>query len=249
MFCKKCGQKLSEGSAFCNKCGTKVEEIIDNVEIIEEFGYEAVEKVVETPADNGDAVINSTQNDNKKKIIKIGAIALVVVVVVAIFSSLFGGGNDYHGSYDDYETTEDNFGANNEIVTQPSTTEAITAATVDNIEVVYDDIIYSKHGSDWGAVKITDYNLMYTNNGQGLTIYINFEKVKNSERESAKSFSATIYFYDASGNVIDTSQALYVSNFRECEIGKTFRDECNYFGMLKANISAQAITKIEIIGG
>ena len=63
------------------------------------------------------------------------------------------------------------------------------------------------------------------------------------------SFAANIYFYDASGNVIDSSQVLYVSNFYEEDIGKKYKDEVVYFGMLKANISAQSIAKIEIVGG
>lgn len=241
MICKNCGQELSNESIFCNKCGSKVETTVEDLKPVVEESIDVVEKVQTVEEKN---IVNNVQNLDKKKILIIGTVALVAIILV---SSLFGGGRDYQGSNTPVYN-EDDFGKNNEVVTQPQTTEAITVAKPD-IDVVYNDIIYCKHGSDWGAVKILDYNMTYTDNGQGLTIYIDFEKVKNSEREMQKSFAANIYFYDASGNVIDSSQALYISNFRECEIGRKFKDECQYFGKLKAGISAQAIAKIEIIGG
>lgn len=240
MFCKKCGQELSEGSVFCNKCGTKVEEVIDNVEIIEEFEYEAVEEVVETPTDNGNVVINNTQNDNKKKIIKIGAIVLAVVVVIMIFSSLFGGGNDYQGSYDDYETTEDNFGANNEVVTQPSTTEAITVARPD-VEVVYPTIITDKSG--FGAkVKILDCDIAYDDGDYQFVFTV--EKICGSENKGYNCFAANIYYYDAAGNLIETKQALFIPNFDNGENGKQYKCTEDYYS--KSNVE---LAKVEIIGG
>lgn len=241
MICKNCGQELSNESIFCNKCGSKVETTVEDLKPVVEESIDVVEKVQTVEEKN---IVNNVQNLDKKKILIIGTVALVAIILV---SSLFGGGRDYQGSNAPVYN-EDDFGKNNEVVTQPQVTEPITVQTVDNIEVVYNDIIYDEYGSDRGAVKITDYNIMYTDNGQGLTIYINYEKVKNSVRGKT-SFAANIYFYDASGNIIDSSQALYVGNFSECEIGRTFRDECQYFGELKAGISAQAVAKIEIIGG
>lgn len=235
MICKNCGNEISNESVFCNKCGAKIEEAIEKYETIQESHSVSDET-------NTKSTVN---NDNKKKIVIIAAVAVVVVIII---SALFGGGNDYHGSGSNQPYTEDDFGANNQTVTQPQTTEPITAAPID-IEVIYDDIIYCKHGSDWGAVKITNYNMVYTDNGSGLTIFIDYEKVKQPESASKLSFAANIYFYDASGNVIDSSQVLYVSNFYEGDIGKKYKDEVIYFGGLDANISAQAITKIEIVGG
>ena len=236
MICKNCGNEISNESVFCNKCGFKVDSIIENNKTIRE-------PIEENPIVNNSKPI--IENDNKRKYT---IIAIVAVVVVIIISALFGGGNDYQGSGNNQPQIEDNFGVNNQTVTQPQTTEPSTAAPID-IEVIYDDIIYCEHGSDWGAVKITNYNMVYTDNGSGLTIFIDYEKVKQPESASKSSFVTNIYFYDASGNVIDRSQVLYVSNFDEGDIGKKYKGEVIYFGMLKANISAQAIAKIEIVGG
>lgn len=233
MICTNCGNEISNESVFCNKCGAKIEEAIEEYETIQESHSVADETNTKSTVNNG----------NKKKIVIIAAVAVVVVIII---SALFGGGNDYQGSGNNQPQTEDSFGANNVTVTQPQTTEPITAAPID-IELIYDDIIYDEYGSHCGAVKITNYNMMYTDNGNGLTIFIDYEKIKQPERKS--SFAANIYFYDASGNVIDSSQVLYVSNFYEEDIGKKYKDEVVYFGMLKANISAQSIAKIEIVGG
>lgn len=242
MKCQNCGKELNENAKFCDQCGTAVTQQPSSTAPAETH-TSVTENEEHTENDNAAVHGKSKKPFNKKTVIIICVIAVVVVsLIIAIFNT--GGGsesNQNSSNNNNYVEQNDNNFGNNEVVTA-APTEAITAAPVNDIEVVYDDLIYDRGA----AVKIVDYSIVYTNNGTGLTIYITYEKVSNPDSPYVKSFASHIYFYDAAGNIIDSRQALYVFDFKDAEIGKQYRDSCMYLGMSKANISAQAITRIEI---
>lgn len=227
MKCLNCGKELNENAKFCDQCGMSVNEV---------------------QTENDNVKVNHTKSKktlNKKTIIIFGVIAVVIVLLIVAILSIGGGSesNQNNSGNNNYVASNNNDFGNNEIVTA-APTEAITAAPVNDIEVVYDDIIYDRTDGE-AAVKIIDYSISYIYNGTSMMVYITFEKVADNS-SSRRSFASNIYFYDAAGNIIDTSQALYVPNFKADEIGKQYRDDCMYLGMSRANISAQAIARIEI---
>lgn len=215
MVCKNCGNEISNESVFCNKCGVKVNEVVEKYETIQETPEESHSIVDEM---NTKSVVS---NDNKKKIIIIAIVAIVVVIVIG---ALFGGGNDYQGSGNTLPYTEDNFGANNQTVTQPQTTEPITAAPVD-VEVVYPEIL--KDGADEKA-KVVDYKLSYDQALQMYTLKVTLEKVSYTGSLDWGSFVANVYAYDKAGNLIDSS-LLSVDDFPQMETGEQFSDTYTYY--------------------
>lgn len=229
MICKNCGNEMSNESVFCNKCGAKIEEAIEKYETIQESHSVSDETNTKSTVNNG----------NKKKIV---IIVVVAVVVVIIISALFGGGNDYQGSGNNQPQTEDSFGANNVTVTQPQTTEAITAAPID-IEVIYPEIVTDKHR--YGAkIKIKSCDVTRDTSGQYKFMFT-VEKVCGSENKGYKNFVANIYFYDAAGNLLDSKQALYLRNFDDEPNGKEFRCTEVYY----SNSHVGELAKVEIVGG
>ncbi len=214
MICKNCGNEISNESVFCNKCGFKVDSIIENNETIRE-------PIEENPIVNNSKPI--IENDNKRKYI---IIAIVAVVVVIIISALFGGGNDYQGSGNNQPQTEDNFGVNNQTVTQPQTTEPITAAPID-IEVVYPEVL--KNGADMKA-KVVDYKLSYDQAIQMYTLKVTFEKVSwtGNDKLDWLSFDANVYAYDEAGNLIGSGM-LGGNDFPQMEVGEQFSDTYHYY--------------------
>ncbi|MCH5190630.1 MAG: zinc-ribbon domain-containing protein [Oscillospiraceae bacterium] len=242
MKCQNCGKELNENAKFCDQCGTAVAQQSSVAPTETNVPIAVNEEKIEN--DNAKVIQGKNKKSlNKKTIIIFGVIAVVIVLLIVAILSIGGGseGNQNNNGNNNYVESNDNDFGNNEIVTA-APTEAITAAPVNDIEVVYDNLIYDRGA----AVKIIDYSIQYTDNGTGLTIYITYEKVSNHDSPHASSFASNIYFYDAAGNIIDSHQALYVFDFKDAEIGKQYRDDCKYFGMSKANISAQAIARIEI---
>ncbi len=63
MFCKKCGNKLTEGQKFCNNCGEKVEEIVkeENVTITNEVKEETAPVM---PSQTEQVINNNEQMNN-----------------------------------------------------------------------------------------------------------------------------------------------------------------------------------------
>lgn len=69
MFCKKCGNKLTEGQKFCNNCGEKVEEIKieESVTVTEEVKEETAPVMpsqTETTINNNEQMNNNNFNTN-----------------------------------------------------------------------------------------------------------------------------------------------------------------------------------------
>ena len=207
MICKECGQELSKDSIFCNKCGTKIETTVQ----------EPVGKVQITQ----EKVVDNTKKIDGMKILLVGVVVLVVLIIVF---ALFGGsGRDYHGT-NTPTYAEDDFGANNEIVTQPLTTEPITAAPVD-IEVIYPEIL--KDGADKKA-RVVDYKLSYNQAIQMYTLKVTFEKVSYTGTLDWGPFATSVYAYDETGNLIDSSM-FCVNDFPQMENGEQFSATYTYY--------------------
>lgn len=72
MYCKQCGNQISEGSLFCNKCGARVEAMeinINETEIKENIAEEEVAHTVETKEVVQEAT-NKADNDFVASVIK-----------------------------------------------------------------------------------------------------------------------------------------------------------------------------------
>ena len=109
MFCRKCGNELSDNARFCNKCGEHVERIDDLAEIPEmtleesisfleklKFKYSEIEKMERTVADN-ESNINRPLNLNYStysffrffwKYLVFAALSFVAVTLFAPFASI-----------------------------------------------------------------------------------------------------------------------------------------------------------------
>lgn len=225
MICKHCGKELNDHFKICPYCGKTIEK--------------------DKTSDNS----NEKTTPNKKTIAIIGVVALIVIVVIAIIVTSGNGKKQAnyesptkysYNSNNEYDN-EDSFG-NDEEVTAIET-EVPTAETVDNIELIYDDIIYDKLSSDYGAIKIIDYNIVRDSNGS-ITIYLDFEKAIESNNPHKKNFAVDAYFYDSNGVPLEDKQVCYVSNFNEGKIGKKYKDS-----IFLPKSTADSTVKVEIIGG
>ena len=190
MICKNCGQELNEESIFCNKCGTKIETITETVEVIAE---NPIQEITESQNIENKTVSNMKSID-KKKIFAIGAVAIVVIL---IFSLLFGGGEDYQGSNEPVYQ-EDDFGKNNEVVTQPQTTEAITVARP-NVEVVVNRTkFYSPLN---GTAELVDYQV--SDSSVGVVLEVKIKVVDKTNKSNMwDSFNIPCAAYDANGTLL-----------------------------------------------
>lgn len=191
MICKNCGQELSNESIFCNKCGSKVETTVEDLKPVVEESIDVVEKVQTVEEKN---IVNNAQNLDKKKFLIIGAVALVVIVLI---TSLFGGGRDYQGSNAPVYT-EDDFGANNEVVTQPQTTEAITVSRP-NVEVIVNRTkFYSPLN---GTAELVDYQV--SDSAVGVVLEVKIKVVDKTNKSNMwDSFSIPCAAYDANGTLL-----------------------------------------------
>lgn len=240
MKCNNCGKELNNNAKFCDECGSPVnsDKSSSKTQI---FQSTTEPKTNEKNATNISS--NSSNGISRKNKIITGVCSAAVLLLIIIIASPIGTTNYQPENTVPYTPTQeanDTFG-NNETVTAIPVEEITQAPT--NVEVVYSDIIHNSYN---GGVKITDYTIQYTDGGKGLNIYFTFEKVANNNSKSYNSFAAEIYFYDASGNVLDSSQTLYVVSFNDDPIGKTYKYTSTYHGDLISNISAQRIAKIEI---
>lgn len=231
MFCKNCGQKISNESVFCNKCGTKVETTTENSKINIEKSSDAVPEVSEVQGTEKTNLTNKAQDFDKKKIFIIGAVALIVVVLI---SSLLGGGRDYQGSNTPVYT-EDNFGANNEVVTQPQTTEAITVARPD-IEVVINRTKF--YNSLNGTSELVDYQV--ADSAVGIVLEIKIKVIdKTNDPYMRDSFSVPCAAYDANGTLLFDNVA-HGEGWKIAEEGEILKCTFNTYK------SKDVVAKIEI---
>ena len=179
---------------------------------------------------------------------KLITILLSIVLMLCVFSgcesenvdSSYSSKNDSsNSSSNKEETVSSEFSSNSSQIKDdevPSSTPPIN--TKDNdIEIIYDDIIYYKHGSYGGAIKITGYHIVEGYDG---------DKVKNPEDGAHVVFGVNAYFYDANGMLIgDNGSVCFVASFEEGAIGKKYRDS---IALLSIN-GTNRTKKIEIVGG
>lgn len=210
MICKNCGQELNEESVFCNKCGTKIETITETVEVIAE---NPIQEITESQNIENKTVSNMKSID-KKKIFAIGAVAIVVIL---IFSSLFGGGEDYQGSNEPVYQ-EDDFGKKNEVVTQPQTTEAITVAQP-NVEVVVNRKKF--YNSLNGTAELVDYQTSIMKNTNKVVLEVKI-KVISKENDPSDMFTVPCTAYDANGTLLFSNNA-WVMGWVTAETGDILR--------------------------
>lgn len=195
MICKNCGQELSNESIFCNKCGSKVETTVEDIKPIVEESIDVVEKVQTVEEKN---IVNNAQNLDKKKFLIVGAVALVVIVLI---TSLFGG-RDYQGSNAPVYT-EDDFGANNEVVTQPQTTEAITVSRPTVEVIVNRTKFYSPLN---GTAELVDYQV--SDSTVGVVLEVKIKVVDKTNKSNMwDSFHIPCAAYDANGTLLYDNDA------------------------------------------
>ncbi len=181
----------------------------------------------------------------KTKTIIIGIVLVVVILGLVIYFSQNSGNNANGNSYNNavYDSYDETFGNNNDIITEPLETEAVTAQRA-NIEFVYDDIIYDKYGKERGAIKINNCVAVYHDENPNdcyYDIYIDYEKVVDSSAGRGNVFAIDAYVYDDNGTPVKNCQVCFVGGFKGDEIGKKY----------KATISnvSTAATTIEFVGG
>lgn len=92
MFCKNCGNELSDGALFCPKCGSKIisndeskfEKSIDSVEISTENKFESTNNEL----NNGSNMVNKQKKKSIKK--KILYIILIIISLVLLLNMCSG---------------------------------------------------------------------------------------------------------------------------------------------------------------
>lgn len=246
MICKNCGKEFEVGTKFCPECGTKVDEENNSVEIKNEITVE--EKENSSQAQN---VISANDNSEKKSFIKdimanekkkiifiAGVIAIIVIFIVIIIAAsksgsnnnYYGNGNSYDSNYSDYD---DDFG-NNEIVTQPQTTEMLKL----DYDVEVDEKLYDSFDV---IATVLDYKFVPQNSVYGVCwgveIIFNFEILDNSENR--KYFNYDFEYYDKNGNLIGTDDCI-----ASIADGKARGTTLISFDMLNGELS-----KIVVLGG
>lgn len=201
MICKECGQELSKDSIFCNKCGTKIETTVQ----------EPVGKVQITQ----EKVVDNTKKIDGMKILLVGVVVLVVLIIVF---ALFGGsGRDYHGT-NTPTYIEDDFGKNNEVITQPQTTEAITVAKPD-VEIFVNRTEF--YNSLNGTAELVDYQTSIMKNTNKVVLEVKI-KVISKEENPWDMFTVPCTAYDANGTLLFSNNA-WVSGWVTAETGDILR--------------------------
>lgn len=195
---------------------------------------------------------------NKKKYIVIGIIAVIIIGTIIYFSPRST--NHLHNNTTIDNSYDENFGSNNDVITEPAETEAVTAnqnnnniiteptetevptaAKVEDIEIVYNDVLYDGFGKKRGAIKIDNCTVVNNIRLNRYDVYIDFEKIMESSVHNGN-FAIKMYVYDANGTPIENKQICYVSNFANDEVGKKYKDE-TYISQY------DSAAKIEFIGG
>ncbi len=228
MNCKKCGFEMADNAKFCPQCGAKADEeamsSVNTQNNDENEENDAEEVVTENDKEQED-ISNETDtkfSDNKKKILIIASIAVVIIIIIAVISSKSGSSdNSYTGNadtdsgYNDIdENYDDDFG-NDDVVTEPETTENITF----DYKVEYDKELVDNYET---VVKIENYQFlpeMVLGDCYGVNLILDFSMISADE----DSFSYRIEGYDKNDNLVYSSD-----EFASFINGKS-RDEVTIF--------------------
>lgn len=152
-------------------------------------------------------------NKNKKKYIIIGIIAVIIIGAIIYFSPRST--NHSHNNTTIDNSYDENFGNNNDVITEPAETEAVTANQNNNFEINYPDetVYFGTSGATKLGMKITDVKASTKPNGD---IYLQIElekisqsnatveKIKESEEKDGLHFFLDVNIYDKNEMIIDT---------------------------------------------
>ena len=209
MKCKKCGFEMADNAKFCPQCGAKADEEAMssvNTQNNDENEKNDAEEVVTENDKEQEGISNekgSKFSDNKKKILIIASIAVVIIIIAVISSKSGSSDNSYTGNadtdsgYNDIdENYDDDFG-NDDVVTEPETTESITF----DYKVEYD-----KELEDYTEqiVKVDGYQFtpnIVLGDCFGVNLIVDFSTISVGD-SSGKYFSYRIEGYDNDDNLI-----------------------------------------------
>lgn len=152
-------------------------------------------------------------NKNKKKYIIIGIIAVIIIGAILYFSPRST--NHSHNNTTIDNSYDENFGSNNDVITEPAETEAVTANQNNNFKINYPDetVYFGTSGATKLGMKITDVKASTKLNGD---IYLQIElekisqsnatveKIKESEEKDGLHFFLDVNIYDKNEMIIDT---------------------------------------------
>lgn len=158
-------------------------------------------------------------NKNKKKYIIIGIIAVIIIGAIIYFSPRST--NHSHNNTTIDNSYDENFGNNNDVITEPVETEAVTANQNNNFEINYpDETVYfvSAIGATKLGMKITDVKASTKSDGD---VYLQIElekisqsnatneKIKENEEKNGLNFFISANIYDKNEMIIDTDMITF----------------------------------------
>lgn len=247
MNCKKCGFEMADNAKFCPQCGAKTDEeatLSVNTQDNNENDKNDAEEVVTENDKEQEGISNEKGtkfSDTKKKILIIASIAVVIIIIIAVISSKSGSSdNSYTGNadtdsgYNDIdENYDDDFG-NDDVVTEPETTENITF----DYKVEYDKELedYMEH-----IVKVDDYQFtpkILSGDCVGVNLIVDFSTISVGT-SSGKYFNYGIEGYDKDDNLV-YSAGNEIASFKN---GKSREEITIYFDDLNGDLY-----KIVILG-
>lgn len=210
MNCKKCGFEMADNAKFCSQCGAKTDEeatLPVNTQDNNENDKNDAEEVVTENGKEQEDISNETDtkfSDNKKKILIIASIAVVIIIIIAVILSKSGSSdNSYTGNadtdsgYNDIdENYDDDFG-NDDVVTEPETTESITF----DYKVEYDKELedYTEHIVKVDGYQFTPYIVL--GDCFGVNLIVDFSTISVGV-SGGKYFNYRIEGYDKDDNLI-----------------------------------------------
>lgn len=192
-------------------------------------------------------------NKNKKKYIIIGIIAVIIIGAILYFSPRST--NHSHNNTTIDNSYDENFGSNNDVITEPAETEAVTANQNNNFEINYPDgtVYYGSSGATKLGMKITDVKASTKSNGD-VYLQIEFEKIsqsiatnekiKEEQTKDGLNFRLDVNIYDKNGIIIDTDWLLLTHLPYSDPIGTKYTETKKLYSFSRDNID---ISKIDIV--
>lgn len=149
MFCKKCGNKLEEGSLFCDQCGEPVSKRALQNEQATKNKVEVIDKSEQVPG-NDPAYLYKEELESKSHSNK-GIIMLILVIVIIIVATVILIINIVNPKTDDNANSATTTTTQVETTTELETTEPETTEPEESYYDLYYDClnkIYKEYGQD-----------------------------------------------------------------------------------------------------
>ncbi|MEE3439385.1 zinc ribbon domain-containing protein [Ruminococcus sp.] len=149
MFCKKCGNKLEEGSLFCDQCGEPVSKRALQNEQATKNKVEVIDKSEQVPR-NDPAYLYKEELESKSHSNK-GIIMLILVIVIIIVATVLLIINILNPKTDDDANSATTTTTQVETTTELETTEPETTEPEESYDELYYDClnnIYNKYGQE-----------------------------------------------------------------------------------------------------